>query len=100
MVLLSRNRIYTYRILVFNQALIVSAQTDQEQDTCNILETMNPFSSLALLSTDIDHKHLMITQLEECLCDTNCSRTGMDDILFVGGICWVEKAVKVGKEVN
>lgn len=92
--------IYAHRVLVLNQTLVVSTQADQKQNTCDILETMNPFSSLALLTTDVDHEHLMVAQLEDRLSDSNCSGTSMHNVLLVGDICGIEKTVEVRKEIN
>ena len=72
----------TYRILVFNQTLVVTAQRDQEQNARHVLETVDPFPSFALLPTDVDHEHFVIAELEQCFRDANCSRTTVDDVLF------------------
>ena len=49
----------THRILVFDQTLIETTQTDEEQNCRHILEAMDPFSPLALLTANINHEHLM-----------------------------------------
>ena len=80
----------THRIFILHQTLIVPTQRDQEQNTRDILETVDPFSSLALLTADVDHEHVVIAQREDRLRDANCPRAGVDDILFIRNVRRVE----------
>ena len=80
----------TYRVLVLHQTLVETTQTDQEQYTCHILETVNPLPTLALLTADVDHEHVVIAQREDRLRDANCPRAGVDDILFIRDVRRVE----------
>lgn len=91
--------ITTYRVLVFNQTLIVAAQTDQEQDTCHVLEAVYPLPTLALLTADVDHQHLVFAQMEHCFGDAYRPRPSVNNVLFIWHICGVEQTVKVGEEV-
>lgn len=80
----------TYRVLVFYQTLVVAAQADEEQDARDVLEAVYPLAALALLSADIDHQHLMVAEVEGRFGDADCPRAGMNDVLLVGNIGWVE----------
>ena len=89
----------TNRILVFHQTLIVTAQANQKQNCCHILETVYPFPTLRLLPTHIDHEHLMIAQLEDRLRDTDCPRFTTNDILFCWVELWMEKSIEIRIEI-
>ena len=82
--------IRSYRVLVFNQTLIITTETDQEQDARDILEAMYPLATLALLAADVDHKHVVVAQGEDRLGDTDCPCTRVDDVLLVRNVLWVE----------
>ena len=45
----------TYTILVFDKTLIVSANSDEEEQTINILKAMDPFLALRALSSNVKH---------------------------------------------
>lgn len=55
---------------------------------------MNPFPSLALLSTHIDHEHLMILQCKRRLCNPDRPRSALDDILIMGLVRWVKQPIQ------
>ena len=80
----------THCTLVLHQALIISAQTGKEQYTRHILEAVYPLPSLALLTTDIDHEHVVVAQGEDSFGDANCPGTSMDDVLLVRHICRIK----------
>ena len=74
----------TYRILVFNETLIIATQAHEEQNAGHVLETMNPLPPLTLLTADIDHEHIVVAQGEDSLCDTDCPCASVDDVLLIG----------------
>lgn len=74
----------THRVLVFDETLIIPAQADQEQDTSDILEAVYPFPPFALLASYVDHKHVMVCQLEARFSDADCPCPASDDVLFCG----------------
>lgn len=51
---------------------------------------MNPLPSLALLTADIDHEHIMVAKGEDRLRDANSSCTSVDDVLLVWNVRGVE----------
>jgi len=61
---------------------------------------MYPLSSLALLSADVHHKHLMVLQLKDGFCDSNGPRTTADDILLWGHILGIKQPIQVRIEVQ
>lgn len=75
-----------YSVLVFDETLVVTTQADQEEDAGDVLEAVYPFATLALLTTDVDHQHLVFTQMEDSFCDTNSPCARVNDILFMGDI--------------
>ena len=90
----------THRILVFNQALVITTETDEEQYAGNVLETVNPLPPLALLAADINHQHLVFAQMEDGFCDTNRPCTRVHNVLFVWDVRRVEQTVQVSIEVD
>ena len=92
--------IRSYRVLVFNQTLIITTQTDQEQDTCDILEAMYPLATLALLAADVDHQHLVLAQMEDRLCDAYCAGASMHDVLLVWHVARIEQSVQIREEID
>lgn len=82
-----------HRVLVFHQALIITTQADQEQYACDILETMDPLSPLALLPTHIDHEHFMVLQLEDRLSDTDRPSPASNNVLFRGNIIQSKQSI-------
>lgn len=72
----------THRILVLHQALVIPTQTDEEQDARHVLEAMYPLSPFRLLPSNIDHQHLLVTQIEDRFRNPNRPRFTSDDILL------------------
>jgi hypothetical protein len=75
----------THHVLVLDERLVIATQGDEEKDTCHVLETVDPLPSFALLATDVNHEHFMVTQVEACLRHADRARTTLDDVL-VGGL--------------
>ena len=94
-----RRGVSPYRVSVFHQTLIVSAQTDKEQDTCHVLETMDPLPPLALLATHVDHQHLMIPQVEARFRNADCSCPTLNDVLLVRNIVGIKKSFQVSEVI-
>ena len=61
---------------------------------------MDPFPPLALLTADIDHEHIVVTEGEDGLRDPDRPCTSVDDVLFVWHVRWLEQAFEVGKVVQ
>jgi hypothetical protein len=61
---------------------------------------VNPLPALALLATDVNHQHLMVTQMEDSFSDTNRPRPRVHDILFVWYVGRIEQTVEVRVEVD
>ncbi len=72
----------TYRVFIFNQALIVATQRNEEEYGCDVLKAVYPLSPFALLSTDIQHVHLMTSQSKDGFVYSHCPRPSADDILI------------------
>ena len=66
----------------------------------SMLPTMNPLSPLALLTADINHEHVVVTEGEDGLRDTDCPCTSVNDVLFVWYVRWLEQTVEVGEVVQ
>jgi len=49
---------------------------------------VDPFPPLTLLATDIYHQHLTFPELESCLGDADCPRTGAHNVLLCGDVLW------------
>ena len=80
----------TYRISLLDEALIVPAERDEEQDSRDILKTMDPLASLGFLATDVDHHQPLPGRTghrKVHLVDTHCARTGENNVLYVCGVC-------------
>lgn len=72
----------TYGVLVLDQTLVVAAQANQEKNAGDVLKTVDPFPPLALLSADVDHKHLVVAEVKGCLSDTDCTSSWEDYVLL------------------
>lgn len=60
---------------------------------------MYPLSSLALLSTDVDHAELAVLQFELRFRYTNRSGAAVNNVFLVGLILWVEQPFKIRVEI-
>ena len=74
----------TYDTLIFIQHLVVLAQTDQEYQSGDILETVDPLLTFRPLTTNIEQLVCEFADLESRLGDTCRLDTGPEDVL-VGG---------------
>ena len=88
-----------YRVSVFHKTLIVSTQTDKEQDARHVLETMNPLPPFALLATHVDHQHFMVPQVESRFRDANCSSPTLNDVLLVGNIVGIKEPLQISEVI-
>ena len=61
---------------------------------------MYPFSSFALLTTDIDHEHLMILELKRSFGDTDGSCSALNNVLFRWMVGLPKQAVQIGEKVG
>lgn len=61
---------------------------------------MYPLSSFALLTTDIDHKQLMILELKRSFGDTDGSRSALNDVLLRWMVGLFKQAVQIWEEVG
>ena len=84
-----------YRVPVFHKTLIVSTQTDEEENARHVLETMNPLPPLALLATHINHQHFMVPQIEARFCNADCPSPTVNNVLFVGQIMRIKEPVQI-----
>ena len=90
----------TYRVLILDETLVVPTQAYQKQYTCDVLEAVNPLPPLTLLAADINHHHLMISELENSLCDADCPCTASNDVLLCGNVVLSEEPVQVREEIR
>ena len=81
-----RGECHPYRVPVFHKTLIVSTQTDEEENARHVLETVNPLPPLALLATHVNHQHFMIPQIEARFCYADCPSPALNDVLLVGEV--------------
>lgn len=73
----------TYRVLVFNQALIVTGKRHHKKEALDAFKAVYPLLSFRPLTTHIHHAEIEVTHLEERLGDTGCSQAGMKHVLVV-----------------
>lgn len=71
----------TYTILVFNKTLIVPANSDEEEQTINILKAMNPLLALRALSSNIKHAVCQVPQIKDRLRDSRRAQARAQHIL-------------------
>ena len=74
-----------YDTLIFVQHLVVLAQTDQEHQSGDIFEAVNPLLTFRPLTTDVEQLIRQFADFEGRLGDTSGLDTGSEDIL-VGGL--------------
>ena len=53
------NREWTYRVALLDEALVVPAERDEEEDGGDVLEAVDPLAALGLLAADVDHDELL-----------------------------------------
>jgi len=78
----------TYRISLLDEALVVPAEGDEEEDSCDILEAVDPLPSLGFLTADVDHHKPLPGRTghrEVHLVDAHSACAGEDNILWVKG---------------
>jgi len=83
----------TYDTLIFVQHLVVLAQTDQEHQSSNVLEAMNPLLTLRPLATDVEQLVCELANLESRFGDTGGLDTRPEDILVSGHVTMRRHAV-------
>ena len=88
-----------YRVSVFHQTLIVSTQTDEEENARHVLETVDPLPPFALLATHVNHQHLVISQVETCLRDADRPSPTLDNVLFVRSIVGIKEPLQIGEVI-
>lgn len=80
------SRVRTYDALIFIQHLVVFAQTDQEDQSGDILKTVDPLLALRPLATDIEQLVREFANFESRLSDTSRLDAGPQDVLVSGGV--------------
>jgi hypothetical protein len=75
--------------------LVITTEADEEQDASDVLETVYPFSPLALLATNVNHQKLVLPEVEGCFCYTDRPCAASDDVLFSGLILGLEESIEV-----
>jgi hypothetical protein len=76
----------TYSILVFNKTLIVTTNSDEEEQTVNILKAMNPLLALRALSSNVEHAVCQVPQIKDRLSDTRRAQARAQHILVCGHV--------------
>ena len=71
----------TYSVLILDQTLIVTADSNKEQQRRDVLEAMDPLFAFRPLSSNVKHAVGQRTEIEDGLCDAGGLQTGTEDIL-------------------
>jgi len=79
--------------LIFEEQLIVLGDGDQEQDSSDILEAVDPFLSLGSLSTNVKHAISQILNDEGGFCDTGGFDSRPEDVLVIWHVVMGSDAV-------
>lgn len=61
---------------------------------------MDPLPSLALLTANINHEHLMVLEREHSLRDADRTRPSLDNVLLVGYIRRIEQPIEAREVVH
>jgi hypothetical protein len=85
----------TYRVLVFNQALIVTGQRHHKKEALNAFKAVYPLLSFRPLTTHIHHAEIEVTHLEERLGDAGCSQASMKHVLVVWHPACLEHSIDI-----
>lgn len=56
---------------------------------------MNPFPPFALLTTHVDHQHLVVPQIEASFRNADRASPAMNDVLLVGSIVGIKESVQI-----
>lgn len=88
-----------YRVPVLHKTLIVSAQTDKEENARHVLETMDPFPPLALLAADVDHQHFMIPEVKAGFRNADRPSSAVNDVLLVRNVLRIKEPFQIGEVV-
>jgi hypothetical protein len=88
----------TYTILVFHKTLIVTANSNEEEQAVNILKAMDPLLALRALSSNIKHAVCQVPQVKDRLCDTRCAQARAQHILVCRHIIARKEAVDIFKK--
>jgi len=78
----------TNHIALLDEALVVPAKRDEEEDSRDILEAVDPHPSLGFLTADVDHHKPLPGRTghrEVHLVDAHSACAGEDNILWVEG---------------
>ena len=78
----------THRIALLDEALVVPAEGDEEEDSRDILKAVNPLPSLGFLTADVDHHQPLPRRTghgEVHLVDAHSACAGENNILWVKG---------------
>jgi hypothetical protein len=85
--------LHTVDGLVLEQQLVILGNGDQEEDSSDVLEAVNPLLTLGSLTTDIEHAVGQIANDEGSLGDTGGLDTGAKDILISGEVVGLSNTV-------
>ena len=89
--------LHTVDGLVLEQKLVILRYGNQEEDSGDILEAVNPLLSLGSLSTDIEHTVCKVSNDEGSFGDTGGLNTRPKDILVIWHVVGLRNAVNVVK---
>ena len=91
----SEGLLHTVDGLVFEKKLIVLRDGDKEENSCDILEAVNPLLSFRSLSSDIKHAVCKITDDESRLSNTGRLYPRSQDILVVRHIVGLSDTLNI-----
>jgi hypothetical protein len=80
----------THRIFILHQTLVIPTQTDQKQNTGNILETVDPLPAFGPLATDIHHGYLVTLRRECPFYNADRAHSAVDNVSCVRLIIRIE----------
>jgi len=93
----SKGLLHTVDSLVFKKQLIIFGNSNEEEDSGDILKAVDPLLSLRTLSTNIEHTVCKISNNEGGFGDTSGLYTRSEDVLVIWHIIWLCNALNVVK---
>lgn len=92
--------VHLVAVLVFHEALVVAGDGDEEQETVDVFEAVNPLFAFGALAADVEHAVGELAEVEDGLGDARGAQPRAQEVLVVGDVVDVPQPVKVGAEAG
>jgi hypothetical protein len=70
---MGRRAAVAHPILILDETLVVTADGNQEQQTVDVLEAVNPLLALGSLTSNVEHAIRQLAKVKSRLCNACCS---------------------------